>query len=95
MSAMNRRIADRMLQFIMPCTEVTRLLSSPAMHPLSGRKRIALRIHLMICSWCSRYQHQLAKLREALRRYPVDAEGYEAPSLSPAARERIRKALDP
>jgi len=90
---MNRGIVYRMLQFIMPCAEVTRLLSTPAIRALSGRKRVALWIHLLMCSWCSRYRHQLAKLREALGRYPIDAEDSEVPSFSQASRERIRRAL--
>jgi hypothetical protein len=78
---------------ILPCTEVTRLLSAPSVRPLSRRKRVALRVHLVLCQWCSRYERQLKSLLLALHRHPSDAEAPDASRLSPEARERIRLSL--
>jgi hypothetical protein len=93
LSASNNKEIDRLHRIIMPCAEVTRLLSDPAAPPLTCRQRIALRVHLAICSFCSRYKHQLHRLRLALRRDPADADTPVSQTLSPEARERIRRSL--
>lgn len=49
------------------CNEVTQLWASEAIHGASLRKRVALRIHLMMCRSCQRYVHELKAIGDAVR----------------------------
>ncbi len=54
------------------CKEVHRLVSEGQDRPLSLMERISVRIHLMMCGACRRFEAQMDFLREALRRFPGD-----------------------
>lgn len=59
---------------------------------LSTGERLGLRAHLFLCGICRNYVDQLELIRSAfarLRETPPERE-----SLSPEARERIRRRLD-
>ena len=84
---------DWLHRIILPCSEVMHLLADDSEQRLSGRQRIALRVHLVVCKFCARYKHQLTRLRLALRRHPAGAEVPDSPGLSPEARDRIRRSL--
>lgn len=59
-------------------------------------QRMALRMHLFMCEFCSRYRRQMVLMREALRHYLEEIEPLEpfpSISLSPGAREKIKRAL--
>ena len=79
-----------------PCREVVRLLSEAMDRPIPLRRRIAVRLHFLICKWCERYQKQIELIRALLRRddpssleeAPPDAHG---PRLSEEARERLKR----
>jgi hypothetical protein len=88
-----KKTVDWLHRIILPCNEVTRVLSDPPKNRLSTRERIALRAHLAVCVWCSRYQHQLKRLRLTLHHHPAHAEAPEPTGLSPEARGRIRRSL--
>ena len=53
---------------------------------------LKLKLHLMICAWCTRYLRQINLIAEAL---DLRVEECELPTveLSPEARERIRRSL--
>jgi len=59
-------------------------------------KRIGVRLHLLICRFCARYERQLLLIRDTVRRL-VGAEEIpgEPPweTLSEEAKARIRKSL--
>ena len=79
---------------MLTCKEVTHLVSESQERALGRRERWGLRMHLWMCVSCRRFERQMRLLRRVLRklarRSESDAHG---PDLSPAARERIRKAL--
>ena len=50
------------------CNEVTRLHASDEIHRVSWRKRIAVRLHLLMCRSCQRYVQELAAIGAAARR---------------------------
>lgn len=82
---------------MLSCKEIARLVSQSLDQKLPFRQRLELRVHLMMCSLCSRFRGQILFLREAGRRFA--AEGYRVGvpatvQLSPDARERIRRALE-
>ena len=80
---------------MLSCREVTQLVSESLDRELSLRQRMSTKMHLMMCRLCSRYNKQLAGLREAVRLHSMreeDMDLYPA-SLSPEARERIKQAM--
>lgn len=56
------------------CKKVTRLVSESLDRKLSLDQRMGMRIHLMMCKFCSRYQEQLFFLRKTARRYSESSE---------------------
>jgi hypothetical protein len=80
---------------MLSCREVTQLVSESLDRELSLRQRVSTKTHLMMCRLCSRYNKQLAGLREAFRLHAMredDPDIYPA-SLPSEARERIKQAL--
>jgi predicted anti-sigma-YlaC factor YlaD len=54
------------------CKEVHRLVIEGQDRKLSLLDRIAVRVHLMMCGACRRFEAQMDFLRQALRRFPGD-----------------------
>lgn len=52
------------------CKEVHRLVSEAMDRDLSLTERLRVRMHMLICVACSRFERQMALLRSALRRFP-------------------------
>jgi hypothetical protein len=59
----------RRLTHMLSCKEATRLLSQAQDRPLSLGERVKLRLHLLVCTACTRFARQLAFMRTALSRY--------------------------
>jgi hypothetical protein len=81
---------------MLSCKDVTRLLSESMDHSLPLGKRIGVRLHLVICRFCAKYERQLLLIRETARRLVAVEEmggGSAGERLSEEARERIRKSL--
>lgn len=49
------------------CDEVMRLCSSEAVRSAPLSKRVAVRMHLLLCRHCRRYVRELARIGEAVR----------------------------
>ena len=78
------------------CKEIAPWMSGSLDRKLSLRQRVKLSLHLKICIWCVRYLEQIRALRKISARYSEQAEnekGASTASLSPEARERIKRAL--
>lgn len=81
---------------MLSCRDVTKLLSESMDTSLPIGKRIGVRIHLLICEFCARYERQLLLIRDTVRRLggseerPVEASGE---TLSEESKERIRNSL--
>jgi hypothetical protein len=59
-------------------------------------KRIGVRLHLLICKFCARYERQLLLIRETVRRLAAMEDAYGShivERLSEEAKERIRRSL--
>ena len=81
---------------MLSCKDVTRLISESMDHSLPLGKRVGVRLHLLVCKFCSRYERQLLLIRETVRRLAATERCVRAPPgepLSEEAKERIRKAL--
>jgi len=79
---------------LMPtCREASRLQSDALDQALPLPKRLALRVHLLVCKWCRRYGKQIRFLRQTVHEHP-DAVNESTPNtLSTAARERLKRTL--
>jgi len=77
---------------MLSCKDVTRLLSESMDHSLPLGKRVGVRLHLLVCKFCARYERQLLLIRETVQRLAA-TEDVPGETLSAEARERIRKAL--
>lgn len=81
---------------MLSCRDATELISRSMDIPLPAWKGIALRIHLLMCKFCTRYKRHLLFIREAVRRAAraEEAEGLgPVGTLSPEARRRIEEML--
>ena len=75
------------------CRQVTRLQSDALERDLSLPSRLGLRMHLLVCGWCRRYGRQIRFLRQAVQDHPDGLCQSNPQSLSPEARERLKRAL--
>ena len=72
------------------CEDVTRLCASEALATATWRTRLAVRLHLLMCDSCTRYQRELAAIGAAARRLAPRQ------TSDPAQLERIvRRVLPP
>lgn len=81
---------------MLSCKDVTLLISQSMDTSLPIGKRLGVRLHLLTCSFCTRYERQLRLIRETLRRLTVSVDHPEeaaVENLSADARDRIRKSL--
>jgi hypothetical protein len=81
---------------MLSCKDVTRLVSESMDRSLPLGKRIGVRLHLLICEFCARYERQLLLIRETVRHLAatVEAPGESfGETLSEEARERIGKLI--
>lgn len=53
---------------MLSCREVTRLVSDSHERPLGLRERMSLRMHLTMCSACSKFEVQMTTVRAAMRK---------------------------
>lgn len=54
------------------CKQVHRLVIEGQDRKLGFAERLSVRVHLMICATCRRFDGQMNLLRQALRRFPGD-----------------------
>lgn len=81
-------------RLLMPtCRQVSRLQSEVLDRPLSLPKRFGLRLHLLFCKWCRRYGKQIRFLSRAAHDHPEQLTEATPHTLSPAARERLKRSL--
>ncbi|MDC4223936.1 MAG: hypothetical protein MPW15_06830 [Candidatus Manganitrophus sp.] len=72
---------------------MTELISESMEHPLSLRRRASIRLHFLICKWCSRYKKQLRFIHNILGGNPEKVGENTPETLSREAQERIKQAL--
>ena len=81
---------------MLTCKDVTRLVSESMDRSLPLGKRIGVRLHLLICRFCARYERQLLLIRDTVRHLAatVETPGESfGETLSEDARERIRESI--
>ena len=90
---MPRRLVSGLAELSPSCKAAVRLQSEALDHKLTWRQQLGLRIHLLLCKWCSRYGKQIAFVHRAVHSHPDDVTMAVTPKLSPEAREQIKKQL--
>jgi hypothetical protein len=82
---------------LLSCKEISRLVSESLDRELPLGQRLSMRLHLMMCSLCSRFRRQMLFLHRAARAFGAAGEADKLPAqvrLSPEARQRIKQALE-
>ncbi|MBL8415849.1 MAG: zf-HC2 domain-containing protein [Propionivibrio sp.] len=54
------------------CREVHRLVIEAQDRKLGFAERLSMRVHLILCAACRRFDAQMDLLRQAIRRFPGD-----------------------
>jgi hypothetical protein len=83
---------------MLTCREASQLISESLDKPLTLRQRMSLKVHLLMCRYCTRFQRQMLFLRDVLHRTAHEESGDAYPessdiSLTPEARERIKASV--
>jgi hypothetical protein len=85
---------DGALRVLSPsCREAARLQSISASSGLSPAQKFGLRVHLLLCGWCRRYEKQLTFVRGEVSKESAAPADTGPRSLSPEARERMKQLL--
>jgi len=90
------KIRRFLLRRLPACRETVPLISESMERPLSLRKQITVKVHLLICSWCQWYMEHLHILRDTLRAQPAEppeTNFASTPGLSQAAKDRLKQRL--
>jgi len=75
------------------CKQATELTSQPEAMPLPLGRRVALRLHLMICNRCRRYAQQLNFIQQVSARLQAKTE-HSNEGLSEASKQRIAEKIN-
>lgn len=83
-----------MKHWMFRCDEISKKVSLAMDHKIPLHHRMAIRFHLMMCRYCSRFRRQLLLLRKTGRLDDSEALPSETSyRLSPEARKRIKRSL--
>lgn len=81
---------------MLSCKDVTQLVSESLDGKLSLRRRLTVRLHLLMCKFCSRFRRQMLFLSRVARdeRLAEETEPHRpGEGLSPDARSRLKQLL--
>jgi len=78
---------------LLSCKEISLLLSRACDERLPWRVRLAVRLHLLYCRGCRRFEKHLRFLRAGARRFAHQLDTASQHGLPEAARRRIRSAM--
>lgn len=84
----------RLMVRVMPsCRDISQLISDAMDRNLPWHKRLSIRLHVSMCKFCRRYEKQLHLLHEGVGHYANTEKNIVEKSLSPAAKDKLEKAL--
>jgi hypothetical protein len=85
-----------LLRRLPTCKETVRVMSESMERRLSLSERVNVKLHLWVCLWCVWYIEHLQLLRTTIRtraEQEPNLDSSSLPSLSSAARERMKQSL--
>ncbi|MGH9905078.1 MAG: hypothetical protein ACRD8U_05760, partial [Pyrinomonadaceae bacterium] len=91
-----RAVRQWLLRILQPCRQMVPLMAESMDRRLGVSEYLKLRLHLLVCAWCTRYLKQIKIIRHIMRlQSPMDPSAGESEmSLAPEALQRIAKALN-
>lgn len=95
MSKIKDKLYDWVARWVPTCEVITERISLAQDGKLPWRDRIMTRIHLAVCTWCTKYHKQVSFITEATRARARDDSTVEASrtKLSDDARVRMVERL--
>lgn len=78
---------------MLTCKQASQLVSERHERKLGWRERMALRVHLWICTNCQRFERQINYIKKAMHTGKQEGHLPTDKALPPESLERIRKAL--
>ena len=82
-----------MKHWMFRCHDVSQMVSRSMDARLPLRHRLGVRMHLLMCRYCSLFSRQLVMLRKMSRHIDDDMEAPCTDKLSDEAKERIKKTI--
>jgi hypothetical protein len=76
------------------CKQASQLVSRALDEELSLRERFALKLHLLICKYCSRFSQQLKTLSVAINKIGKTIENDTNIKLPTGTKNKIAKSLE-
>ena len=67
-----------LLRSLKPCQYMVSLMSESMDRPLGIEEKLQLKLHLIVCTWCARYQNQITFMRQLLREETPNHEPHHA-----------------
>jgi hypothetical protein len=88
-----RKLGNGLAELSPSCKTAARLQSEALDHKLTWRQQLGLRIHLVLCKWCSSYGKHISFIHNIGHSHPDEAAAAVPQKLSDEAKLRIRKRL--
>ena len=82
-----------MKMWVFNCQRVAQLVSESMDHNLSPGRRLGMKIHLLMCSHCSRYKKQLNFIRRLINNNPSLIADSSPPNMDESAKKRLRQII--
>ena len=79
---------------MMSCKQASQLVSRGLDEKLSTRDRLALKFHLLLCKYCSRFSQQLRALNVAFSKMGQSIQNDNSITLPTETKNKIVKSLD-
>ena len=79
---------------MLDCQHASQLISKSLDRQLSWRERFAVRLHLFICQYCTRFSQQLMTMRKALKRMSQTIENDPEIRLPVESKNRIAQSIE-
>lgn len=82
------------MDWMIPCQKAATLLVAREDRPLALGERGALRFHLLICKACTRFEHQMLTMRQAMdgwRNYTEQSLGNDEPHATADSTAKVPK----
>ena len=88
-----RKVARFLAKITPPCSDVAQMMSEAMDRRLPLRKRLAIRMHRLICVLCDRYHRQLHFMHGASQEFASHLDEASTEALPTDTKNRIKEAM--
>ena len=71
------------------CKQASQFISNSLDRPLTLRERLTLKLHLLLCKYCKRFNQQLIAVHIAIKQSIASIENDQSITMPTAAKERL------